>query len=147
MVDLEDLDVGQLRHPPGPAVQASTNDHQLWRQPSADGIVDGDCARHDHLGAGPYHLELEPLAPTLGRDALTYPLYGDTLVVPEQRHRDRVSESALGDTPVRSRATLAHHHRGTTAPVGVHGEPPSSVLRSAPANHDILAPTNPQHAA
>ena len=50
MVDLEDLDVGQLRHPPGPVIQASTYDHQLRHQPGADGIVDSDRTRHDDLG-------------------------------------------------------------------------------------------------
>lgn len=45
MVDLEDLDVGQLRHAPCLAVQPSTNDHQLRRPPSADGIVDGGGTR------------------------------------------------------------------------------------------------------
>ena len=73
MVDLEDLDVGQLRQPPSPVVQASTNDHHLRHRMGADGIVDGDRPRDDDLGAGPHHLELDPRAPALGRDTLTHP--------------------------------------------------------------------------
>jgi hypothetical protein len=120
MVDLEHIDGGQFRHPPSPVVQASTHDHQLRQQPGPDSVVDCHRTRHDDLGAGPHHLELDPLAPALGRDALTHPPHSDTLVVTQQRHRDRVSEPALGDAPMRSRATLAHQDGGTAGPACVH---------------------------
>ena len=126
MVDLEDLDAGQLRHPPGPVIQAGTEDHQLRYQSGADGIVDDDRTRHDRPGAGPHHLEVNPIAHPLGRVPGTHPLHGDPLVI-AQRHR--VSEPALADTAMRSRATLANQHRGTTGPVGVHRPTPSSTMR------------------
>ncbi len=75
MIDLEYGDGGELRHPPGPPVQARAENHQLLRPPHPpiadgltvgpadglpEGLVDGDGTRHHHLTAGPHHLELEP---------------------------------------------------------------------------------------
>src|SRR5437667_1769612 len=53
-------------------------------------------------------------------------------------------------TPIRSRAPLAHQHRGTTGPVGVHCPNPRRAhheisRRSAPANHDTTALASPRY--
>jgi hypothetical protein len=51
VVDLENVDAGQLLHPPGASVQARAEDDDLGRWSHAHRLIDRDRARDQQLGA------------------------------------------------------------------------------------------------
>ena len=125
MVDLEDGAAGEFGHPPGPAVQAGADDHNLLGGPGSDRIVDRHGPRYDHFGTGSHHLDLEPEPPVRRHITGANPLHRSQFSPAEHRRRTGIGEPADGDAPIADRPALTHHHGG---PAGTSGSVHAVIL-------------------
>jgi predicted dehydrogenase len=120
MVDLVDIDGGELVHPPSTAVQTRAQNHHLWVGPRPHGVVDRDGARHHGLGIVEKQLKTDPVPLAGGWRAGSSTFNLRAFLLTEQGDRDRIREPTDRDATVRDRTGLTYQYCRTTGLVFSH---------------------------
>lgn len=100
MIDLADIDVSQLRHPPRATVEASTDDDELRVRAGTLGVVGGDRPKRHRLRLPPEQLEVESGCPPLRWSVGPGALDRSALVIAKQPESSGVIEATHGKPAV-----------------------------------------------